>query len=215
MSNPINELSGNVRDSHGKGPARVLRQSGQVPGVVYGRGSQALSVAINPKEATKMLLSPLKRNVMIHLNLQNQAPKTVMVKDLQIDPVRRNLTHIDFIEIDPNIPVEAEVPFSTFGKSKSVVAGGKLEQVHHTVRVKVLPAEIPVKLELDVTDLEFGSTPASAIKLPAGVALAGDPSAPIVTIKIPRAEKEEVPVVAAPVAAAAAAPAPAAAAKSA
>ena len=102
MSNPINELSGSVRDSHGKGPARVLRQSGQVPGVVYGKGSKALSVAIDPKVATKMLLSPLKRNVMIHLNLENQTTKTVMVKDLQIDPVRRNLTHIDFIEIDPS-----------------------------------------------------------------------------------------------------------------
>lgn len=207
MSNPINELSGNIRDSHGKGPTRVLRQSGQVPGVVYGKGNQAVSVAINPKEATKMLLSPLKRNIMIHLNLLNQPPKTVMVKDLQIDPVRRNLTHIDFIEIDPNIPVEAEVPFSTFGKSKSVVAGGKLEQVHHTIRVKVLQAHIPVKLDLDVTDLEFGSTPASMIKLPAGVVLAGDPHAPVVTIKIPRAEKEETPVAAA----AAGTPAPAAA----
>ena len=116
-----------------------------------------------------------------------------MVKDLQIDPVRRNLTHIDFIEIDPKILVEAEVPFNTFGKSKSVVAGGKLEQVHHTVRVKVLPGSIPVKLDLDITDLEFGSTPASAIKLPAGVSLAGDPHAPVVTIKIPRADKEETP----------------------
>ena len=215
MSNPINELSGSVRDSHGKGPARRLRQLGQVPGVVYGMGDKALSVAIDPKEASKMLMSPLRRNIMIHLNLADQAAKTVMVRDLQIDPVRRNLTHIDFIEIDPNIPVEAGVPFHTYGKSKSVVAGGQLEQVHHTVRVKVLPAEIPVKLDLDVTDLEFGSTPASAMKLPAGVMLAGDPSAPIVTIKIPRAEKEETPVAAAaaPVAGAAAgAPAPGAAA---
>lgn len=214
MSNPINELSGNLRDAHGKGPARRLRQLGQVPGIVYAKGAQAVSVAINPKEATKMLLTPLRRNIMIHLNLPDQPAKTVMVRDLQIDPVRRNLTHIDFIEIDPKTPIEAEVPFHTFGKSKSVVAGGQLEQVHHTVRVKVLPAEIPVKLELDVTDLEFGSTPASAIKLPAGVSLAGDPHAPIVTIKMPRAEKEATPVAgAAPAAAATGAPAPGAAAK--
>ncbi|MBH1988737.1 MAG: 50S ribosomal protein L25 [Myxococcaceae bacterium] len=191
MSNPINELSGTVRDSFGKGPSRVLRKAGMVPGVVYGKGSLALSVAIDPKPASKMLLSPLRRNILIHLNLDGQAQKTVMVKDLQIDPVRRNLTHIDFIEIDPSIPVEVEVPFSTFGKSKSVVAGGKLEQVNHTIRVKVLPSEIPVKLELDITDLEFGSTPARAIPLPAGVALACAPEAPVVTIKIPRAEKED------------------------
>lgn len=205
MSNPINELSGTVRDSHGKGPSRVLRNSGLVPGVVYGKGNPALSVAIDPKETSKMLLSPLRRNIMIHLNLENQPQKTVMVKDLQIDPVRRNLTHIDFIEIDAKIPVEVEVPFHTFGKSKSVVAGGKLEQVHHTVRVKVLPAEIPVKLELDVTDLEFGSTPASAIQLPAGVALACPSDAPVITIKMPRAEKDDSANTATPAAAAPAA----------
>src|SRR3989338_3164238 len=104
-----------------------------------------------------------------------------MVRDLQIDPVRRDLTHIDFIEIDPSIPVEAEVPFHTYGKSKSVLAGGQLEQVHHTIRVKVLHAEIQIKLFLISTILNLGSTPASAIKLPAGVSLAGDPNSPIVT----------------------------------
>ena len=198
MSNPINELSAHTRDSHGKGPSRRLRQSGLVPGVVYGMGDKTLSIAINPKETSKMLLSPLKRNVLFQLNLEGIQAKTVMVRDLQVDPVRRDLTHIDFMEIDPKTPVEVEVPFHTHGKSKSVVAGGQLEQVHHTIRVRVLPEEIPVKLDLDVTDLEFGSTPASAIQLPAGVSLACDPDAPIVTIKIPRAEKEETPIAATP-----------------
>jgi large subunit ribosomal protein L25 len=208
MSNPINELSGIVRTSHGKGPARTLRASGLVPGVVYGKGP-TLGVAVDPKNTSKMLLTPLKRNVMIHLNLKDQAQKTVMVKDLQVDPIRRTLTHIDFIEIDPKIPVRVQVPLNTFGKSEAVVAGGVLEQVHHLIPIKVLPAQIPVKIDLDISGLGFGSTPASALQLPKGVALAINSDEPIVTIKMPRAEKEAAPApAAAPVAAApAAAPA--------
>ena len=208
MSNPINELSGTIRDSHGKGPARRLRQLGQVPGVVYGKGSATQSIAVDPKDASKMLLSPLKRNVMIHLNLKDQDQKTVMVKDLQINPVRRNLTHIDFIEIDPKVPVKVLVPLHTFGKSEAVVSGGVLDQVHHMIPIKVLPAGIPAKLSLDITQLGFGSTPASALTLPKGVELALPAEEPIVTIKMPRAE-EEVAVVAEPAAAEAPAEAPA------
>ncbi|MES2503467.1 MAG: 50S ribosomal protein L25 [Myxococcota bacterium] len=208
MSNPINELIGSIRDSHGKGPARRLRQAGQIPGVVYGKGVQTLGVAIDPKVTSKMLLSPLKRNILIHLNLEGQSQKTVMVRDLQIDPVRRNLTHIDFIEIDPKVPVKAMVPLNVFGKSQAVVAGGQLEQVHHLIPVNVLPAEIPVKLDLDITELDFGSTLASFLKLPQGVELAIDGSEPIVTIKMPRADKD---AAATPAAGAAPAGAPAAA----
>lgn len=210
MANAINELSGTFRDSTGKGASHRLRRAGLLPGIVYGQTKTALSVAVSPKETAKILLGPLRRNVMIHLNLEDKKgvnTKTVMVRDLQIDPVRRNPIHIDFVEIDPTKPVSVPVPLSLTGKSKSVVAGGKIEQVHHTLRVKVLPAEIPEKIVIDVTDLEFGTTPASAVVLPKGVSLADAPSMAVLTIKIPREEKEEAPVAAAAPAATPAAPA--------
>lgn len=196
MTNPINELSGVLRDATGKGPSHRLRAAGLLPAIVYGGGKSATSVAISPKEATKMLLSPLRRNILIHLNLKNakgvdQKVKTVMVRDLQIDPVRRTLLHIDFVETNPKEPVAVNVPLVTFGKAKSVTAGGKLEQIRQTIRVKVLPGDVPQKIELDVTDLEFGSTPASALNLPKGVTLVDPPHSAIVTIKIPRADKDD------------------------
>lgn len=196
MANPINELSGILRSSTGKGPSHRLRQAGLLPAIVYGNGKNATSVAISPKETTRALQSPLRRNVMIHLNLQdengqNPFVKTVMVRDLQIHLTKRHLTHVDFVEINANEPVVVSVPLSLFGKSKSVVAGGKLDQIRHAIRVNVLPAEVPAKIELDVTELGFGSTPASAIVLPLGVSLADPAATPVVSIKIPRAEKEE------------------------
>jgi large subunit ribosomal protein L25 len=196
MTNAINELSGVLRETSGKGPTHRLRAAGLMPAIVYGGGKGATAVAISPKEATKMLLGPLRRNILIHLNLTDEKgaakkTKTVMVRDLQVDPIRRNLLHIDFVETSAKEPVAVNVPLVTFGKSKSVTAGGKLDQIRHTIRVKVLPGDIPEKIELDVTDLEFGSTPASAVKLPKGVTLVDAPNTAVVTIKIPRADKDE------------------------
>lgn len=207
MTNAINELPATLRTSTGKGPSHKLRHAGLVPAIVYGGGKKATSVAVPPKETTKLLMTPLRRNVMVHLNLKNEKgttlpTQTVMVRDLQIDPVRRNLIHVDFVEINPKEPVAVHVPLFLFGKSKAVVEGGKLDQIKQSLHVKVLPGNVPEKIELDVTDLGFGSTPASVVKLPKGVSLVDLPSTSIISIKIPRAEKEETPVVAAVAAAA-------------
>lgn len=211
MSNTITELSGSVRVETGKGATHRLRRLGNVPAVVYGGGKEALSVSVSPKEATKILQGPLRRNVMIHLNLEGvkagkTETKTVMVRDVQIDPVRREMTHLDFVEVDAKSPISVHVPLILFGKSKSVQAGGQLDQIKHTLKVKVLPGEVPHKLELDVSELEFGSTPASAVVLPKGVELDEGPMNTVVSIHMPRAEKEETPAAgAAPAAPAAAA----------
>ena len=194
MANAITELDGFLRQSTGKGSSRKLRKSGFIPAVVYGGGSEALAVAVSPKESTKILQSPLRRNVMIHLNLaegegRKSETKTVMVRDLQIDPVMRNLTHLDFVQINAKEPIEVAIPLILFGKSTSVLGGGQLDQIRHTLKVKVMPSDIPVKFELDITDLEFGSTPASAVKLPAGVELAENELNTVVSIHVPREDK--------------------------
>lgn len=196
MSNSTTELSGILRGSTGKGPSHRLRHAGLLPAIVYGKEKEATAIAISPKETTKALQSPLRRNIMMHLHLQNEngtevKSKTVMVRDIQIHPTKRSLTHIDFVEINIDEPVAVNVPLFLFGKSTSVVAGGKLDQIRQRILVNVLPTAIPEKIELDITDLPFGSTHASAVNLPAGVTLADAPNTPVVTIKIPRADKEE------------------------
>lgn len=220
MANAITELEGFLRLDTGKGPSRKLRMAGHIPAVVYGGGSKALAVAVSPKESTKILQGPLRRNVMIHLNLEQsdgtgRETKTVMVRDLQIDPVRRNLTHLDFVEINAKEPIEVSVPLILIGKSKSVLAGGQLDQIKHALKIKVMPSDVPVKFELDITDLEFGSTPASAIKLPAGCELAEAELNTVVSIHVPREDKNAAVAADAAAPAAGAAPAKAAPAKAA
>ncbi len=196
MSNPEMKIEGIIREQSGKGHARKLRKSGFVPAVVYSGGKKAISFATSPKEATKILLGPQRRNTLISLELKdaagkNKQTKKVMVRDLQVDFVMRDLQHIDFTEVDVKKPVSVMVPVISFGKCKSVVAGGQLEQVRHKIKIKCLPALIPEKISFDVTDIPFGSTHSSEIGLPAKVELAEDPMMSVITIKHPRGNKDE------------------------
>lgn len=196
MANPEKNLNGTIRESSGKGSARKLRKADLIPAVVYSGGKEVLSFSTSPRETTKILLGPLRRNTLIHLELNDKAgksvaKKTVMVRDLQIDPVMRTLQHIDFAEIDIKKPVSVMVPIALTGKSKTVVAGGQLEQVRHKIKVKCLPTLVPHKIDLDITDLPFGTTHSSDVTLPKNIELAEPPSYSLVTIRHPRGADDE------------------------
>lgn len=189
-------LTATVRSELGKGPSHRLRKSGLVPAVVYAGGKESTSVALEPKDASRVLLTPLRRNVVFTLQVQDDAgaqkgSKVVMVRDVQVHPVRRTLLHMDMIEIDPAKNVTVTVPLVFTGRSKSVTAGGKLEQVCRGIHISCSPAQIPEKIEFDVTELPFGTTHASAISLPAGTSLAESHKAAIATIRQPRADKDD------------------------
>jgi large subunit ribosomal protein L25 len=117
-----------------------------------------------------------------------------MVRDLQKNVVRRDVTHVDFIKVSDDSPVKVSVPFITHGRSKSVVAGGKLSVTARSIRMNVVPSKIPEKIVYDVTDTPFGTIRAGAVELPEGCELFDDPHTAMLTIKTPRgttAETEE------------------------
>lgn len=185
-------LSAKTRTLLGKGPSRRLRLNDELPAVVYARGKDTLSIIIDPRKTTKILKGPLRRNAVIKLDLENNKSINVMVKERQIHPTRRNLTHIDFVEVDLNKPVVVSVPVVLTGKSETVVLGGKLDHVLQKMKISCLPAQIPEVINADITDLPFGSTHAENIKLPEGLKCAEKPRVVVLTIKKPRgAAKEE------------------------
>ena len=208
-------MDATLRSGHGKGAARRLRATDKVPCVVYGKGHATLSIAIAPKDLAKALLGAKRRNQLIELKLKDDSGKDkgsrmVLVQDLQAHPVRRSAVHVDFLEVDPNAPQAVKVPFEVTGKSKASIAGANTQLVVRTLNVSVPPAFIPEKIVLDITECDFGVVRASAIKMPTGVTLIDDSEMPVVSLRMPRGEKEE--AVATPAAGAAAAPAAGAAA---
>lgn len=175
------QLNAQPRAGTGKGAARRLRRDGLVPAVVYTGGKEASSLAVNPKELAKALLGPLRRNQLIALNVDG-ASRNVMVRELQKHPVRRDPMHVDFVELSLDTPVVVQVPFFATGRSRTVIAGGKLQVPLRTLRVRCLPTQIPVKIELDTTEFEIGVYRAKDVPMPEGVELVTDGHLTVVTL---------------------------------
>jgi large subunit ribosomal protein L25 len=203
-------LDASVRDKSGKGAARRARSAGMVPAVVYGPGKEAMSVSVEPRALGKALTGPKKRNAVLTLNLKDAAGKshgsrTVVVKDLQMHVVRRTPTHIDFLEVAADRPISFKVPVEVTGKSKAVADGGKTNLVVRTVTVLAKPNDVPVTIGYDVTDQGFGVVRAKQLTLPPGLTLLDSPDMPVISVRVPRQEKEEEVAAATPAEGAAAA----------
>jgi large subunit ribosomal protein L25 len=173
----VGKLTVSVRTGHGKNAARQLRAQGLVPGVCYGSSVagriEPFPVSVNVK-ALRAALDPVrKQNTVIDLTVEGgSAPRvfTALVKDYQIDIIRRDITHVDFIAIDPTKQVVAEVPLEFTGKHKGTIDGGQLRIVLRALALRAKPADIPVKITVDVTALDIGDViHVSDLTLPDGV----------------------------------------------
>lgn len=162
-------LQAEVRTESGKGPARRLRLSGKVPAVVYGPGIEPTALTVNPTELLKGLRSKRGRNVAYDLTFGGKTA-LVMVRDLEVDPVTRDLLHVDFLSVAPDKAVVVTVPLATTGRAKGVVKGGQLNVTLRTVPLLSPPKVIPEEILLDVSGLDLGDLIAvKDLVLPEGV----------------------------------------------
>jgi large subunit ribosomal protein L25 len=214
----VGKLTVSIRENSGKGGARKLRAQGKVPGVCYGASVdgriEPLPITVDVK-ALRGALDPVrKRNTVIALTIEGgAAPRSLhaLIKDFQVDAVRRDVTHVDLLAIDPNKEVRADVPLEFTGKPKGAIDGGQIRIVLRTLSVRAKPSDIPVKLIIDVSPLEIGDViHVSSIDLPAGVASVTGRDLAVVTCAAPEEETAAATTEAAP-AEGAAAPAAAAA----
>ncbi len=194
----VGKLTVEVRSSVGhKGASRALRTQGKVPGVCYGASVDGriapLPIIVDVK-ALKGALDPVrKQNTVINLTINNDG-KThslhALVKEYQLHPLRREITHVDLLAIDPNKEVLAEVPLEFVGKPKGAIDGGQIRIVLRRLEVRAKPSDIPVKLTVDVSPLEIGDViHVHAIALPAGVASVTLRDLAVVTCAAPEEEK--------------------------
>lgn len=186
----LRKISANRRTDHGKGAARRLRQSGQIPAVTYGGAVQNVTLAVSPKDLLDVLTSPLGRNTVLELDIDGQEKRTVLLSEYQYHPLTRALLHADFQQVDLERPVDVEVPFELEGKAAGVVMGGVLRQVFRKLPVRCLPTLIPVKIVHDVTELEMdGHVAVRELVLPEGVAIRLEPARTVAAIVAPEKEK--------------------------
>lgn len=173
------ELKANLREEKGKELNKKLRNAGMVPGVVYRKGEETLSLKIDSKSLSKALHTEAGENVIIKLFVEGDKKKKeriVVIKEIQKDPVKDVLVHLDLNEISLTETLKVKVPIISKGEAVGVKQeGGVLQHVMWEVEVECLPTNIPDKIEVDITNLKIGGTLSiKDILLPEGVKILGD-----------------------------------------
>ena len=187
-------LNVETRVRTGKGGSRKVRQDGLVPAVVYGKGVEALNLRLEPKALQQAVATEAGWNTL--LTLKGDGPfdgLVVILKDMQIDAIRRNPTHVDFLAIDLKKTLAVMVPVQPVGKAQGEVEGGTLQLIRHELEVYCLPTNIPTSLEIDVTALNIGEVVhIDELSLPEGVESQHDVNFTVLTVVGRMAEEVEV-----------------------
>ncbi len=150
-------VEGTIREERGKGPARRIRLTGQVPAVLYGGTGEVLSVAVNAKQVARILRSESGHNTIFTVQVSGHKEEKAMLKDWQVDPVSGSLLHVDLLRVAMDVRIRVSVPVHTFGEPQGVkLQGGIFEMVTREVEIECLPADIPEEFKMDVSELTIG-----------------------------------------------------------
>ena len=189
----VNALVAEVRDATGKGAARKLRAAGRIPAVVYGRGTESRAISVDPKALVQLLQkSDAGMNTLIELSVDGTA-KTVLVKELQRDPVRGRPLHTDFYLVDLDQKVEVSVPIHLTGRAPGVELGGILDHPLREIELECLPRAIPESIDVDVSALDVGdSIHVRDLELPEGVSVQSDVNLAVASVVAPVVVEEPV-----------------------
>jgi large subunit ribosomal protein L25 len=188
-------LNAEVRTETGKGVARKLRFAGKVPGVIYGHGREPQALTIDAREFGRLADRVRITSTVIELAVGGKTART-LVRELQRDPIKRTILHVDFQELVAGEKVNVTVPLRFVGTPEGVkTGGGILEEIIHSIHVECDPANIPDHLDVDVTHLTIGhSIHVSDLRLPEGVEITDDAGQTVALVSAPKAEEVVAPV---------------------
>ena len=174
-------LTAEARTEFGKGFARRARAAGKIPAVIYGHGTDPVHITLPAHDTAMALKHP---NALLTIKLDKDS-QLAIAKDVQRDPVKRIIEHVDLIIVKKGEKITVDVPLHIVGES----APGTIHvQDHTTLQVIAEATHIPDSFEANIEGLEEGhNLTAGDIKLPAGIELVTDPEAIVVNISVPRA----------------------------
>jgi large subunit ribosomal protein L25 len=188
-------LAVELRQGTGKGAARRLRQDGRIPAVLYGTKRDTVSISLDPSALDRLIrTSHAGVNTLIDLEGPSEVSGcTVLVKELQREPVRGGLLHADLYEVDANARVRVSIPVHLSGTAQGVTMGGLLDHALREIEIDCLASSIPDEVVVDVSGLDIGdSIHVADLALPDGVELHTPPELSVVSVVAPLAEEEEV-----------------------
>jgi large subunit ribosomal protein L25 len=183
-----------ARSQAGRGEVKKLRTAGRVPAVIYGRQTKPENLEVVARELGDLIQHSLSENILVDLAVDSKK-RLALVQEVQHHPLSGKVLHVDFHEVAEDEMVTVMVPVETTGEAAGVkTGGGVLEHVLFKLKVRSLPKNLPEQILIDVTALEVGKTiHIGEIKVPEGVEIIGNKSAPVVSVAMPKTEVEAAP----------------------
>jgi large subunit ribosomal protein L25 len=190
MASQSTKLSISAREVSNSRSTRRLRREGQVPGVLYGGGDDAVPFVVDERDLRHALAA---RGAVLELELGGNATPAVL-KDAQHHPVRGHTMHVDFLRVRLDVAIHSVVTLELVGavEAPGTIEGGVLEHVTREVNIESLPTDIPERLQADVSGMQVNDTLfLSAVSAPEGVTILDDPEETVVaTLTPPKLQAE-------------------------
>jgi large subunit ribosomal protein L25 len=184
-------IQGSRRESIGKGGARKARAAGRIPGVLYGHGEEPIPVTVVARDFDVALRGHQGSNPLVNLKL-GSSDYTALIRDVQYDPLSRDILHLDFQHISLTETIEVQVTVRLNGLATGVKdGGGIIEHIVRQIEVRCLPTAIPSAIDVDVSNLNVGdSIHVRDLSVP-NVTILSDPDATIATVVAPTVMEEK------------------------
>ncbi|MBL7130504.1 MAG: 50S ribosomal protein L25 [Candidatus Omnitrophica bacterium] len=194
-----------LREEVGKGKVNTLRKGGFVPATVYGQNESPLSIKLNRSQLIKFMHAHhggenMVINLVISGNEKNKdyhKEKSVLIKEIQYDPVKDDILHIDFNRVSLTKAIEIKVPIESKGEAQGVKQeGGVLTHILWELEIECLPTMIPEKIEVDITNMNIDDAIyVKDLVIPEGIEVLTDKETIVFTLMPPKKEEvvEEVP----------------------
>ncbi len=158
-----------LRQRTGSGALNAMRREGYVPSVIYG-ATDNKNVKVHAKTFRDMLNAKPSSQVLLDLEVEDHGAQRVFIQDIQFDALSGEILHADFLAVKDDTILTAKLPIRLLGEPAGVKAGGLLEQLVHSTKIKALPKDLPLQIDADVTNLDVSDNlTIGDIKFPEGV----------------------------------------------
>jgi large subunit ribosomal protein L25 len=181
------------REKSGKEIAGKLRREGKIPAVVYGGHRESVPIVVDRKAVSELIQKSQHgvRSIFLLKMTGTDQQRHAMIKDIQLDPITRRMTHIDFVRVVMDEVVRVTIPVHVTGTAAGVKEGGLLDFQVRDLHVECLPTAIPDTIDVDITNLGIHQYIRIAdLQLPEGVKVLDDPERVVVGVTVARAEVE-------------------------
>jgi len=150
-------IKADVRNKGKRSDLNELRKNGFIPAVIYGEGKKGKLISLDEVSFLKEYKKTIGEITFYDIELDGKSFKTI-IKDKQIHPVKRNIRHIDFLELHAGQKVILNIPLTFIGEPIGVEAGGIPETIIRKIEVSCLPKDIVDHIEIDIADLKIGDS---------------------------------------------------------